>query len=281
MQPPAAPTTPTTSTASCAGRRSRSTTAATSTTATSTRCWAFRWSRRQAAGSCLRSVGDDARRRAGRRGRSLLRLHGRPGIELRRRAGLEPSRPSLLAPLSGSCIPGPSPGEERWSHPASMRVSIIVPALDEARAIVATLAALQSSRAAGHEVIVVDGGSVDVTVALATPLADRVVGAARGRAQTDERRGCSGRGRPPALSARRFAPARRWRLRTLVRALARTGRRWGPLRHRDRRERAAPWAPGRGADEPALARHRNRDRRPGDLRRAHAVSRGWRDWSSR
>jgi rSAM/selenodomain-associated transferase 2/rSAM/selenodomain-associated transferase 1 len=63
-----------------------------------------------------------------------------------------------------------------------VRVSIVVPALDEVRGITATLAPLQPLRADGHEVIVVDGGSRDATVALATPLADRVIVAERGRA---------------------------------------------------------------------------------------------------
>ena len=47
------------------------------------------------------------------------------------------------------------------------RLSIVVPTLDEAAGIVATLAALQPLRAAGHEVVVVDGGSRDATLALA------------------------------------------------------------------------------------------------------------------
>jgi rSAM/selenodomain-associated transferase 2 len=63
------------------------------------------------------------------------------------------------------------------------RLSIIVPVLNEAAGIVAALTPLQAWRRAGHEVIVVDGGSVDATPALAAPLADRVVGAARGRAR--------------------------------------------------------------------------------------------------
>jgi rSAM/selenodomain-associated transferase 2/rSAM/selenodomain-associated transferase 1 len=63
-----------------------------------------------------------------------------------------------------------------------MRLSVIVPALDEACGIVATLAPLQPLRAAGHEVIVVDGGSADATMALAAPLADRAFVAPRGRA---------------------------------------------------------------------------------------------------
>ena len=61
-------------------------------------------------------------------------------------------------------------------------VSIIVPVLDEARAIEAALAPLQAWRAAGAEVIVVDGGSRDATATLAAPLADRVIASPRGRA---------------------------------------------------------------------------------------------------
>src|SRR5882724_6121121 len=63
-----------------------------------------------------------------------------------------------------------------------MHVSIIVPVLDEERGIASALAALQALRAIGHEVIVVDGGSRDRTLALATPLADRALSAPRGRA---------------------------------------------------------------------------------------------------
>ena len=61
-------------------------------------------------------------------------------------------------------------------------VSIVVPVLDEAAAIAATLAPLQRLRAAGAEIVVVDGGSADGTAVLAEPLADRVVTAPRGRA---------------------------------------------------------------------------------------------------
>lgn len=64
-----------------------------------------------------------------------------------------------------------------------MRLSIILPVLDEAAGIAASLDALRPLRAAGHEVIVVDGGSRDGTVALAAPRADRVIAAPRGRAR--------------------------------------------------------------------------------------------------
>ena len=61
-------------------------------------------------------------------------------------------------------------------------LSIVIPVLDEATTIVEALRALAPPRARGAEVIVVDGGSADDTVRLATPLADRALASARGRA---------------------------------------------------------------------------------------------------
>jgi rSAM/selenodomain-associated transferase 2 len=63
------------------------------------------------------------------------------------------------------------------------RLSVIVPALDEAGQIAATLRPLQTLRTAGHEVIVVDGGSIDDTIVLARPLADAVISSLCGRAR--------------------------------------------------------------------------------------------------
>ncbi|NIR58622.1 MAG: glycosyltransferase, partial [Gammaproteobacteria bacterium] len=63
-----------------------------------------------------------------------------------------------------------------------MRISIIVPTLNEAETIGVTLESLAPVRARGHEVIVVDGGSDDGTPEHAAPLADRVLHAPRGRA---------------------------------------------------------------------------------------------------
>jgi rSAM/selenodomain-associated transferase 2 len=62
-------------------------------------------------------------------------------------------------------------------------LSVVVPVLNEAAGIVNALQRLAPLRARGHEVIVVDGGSSDNTVALASPLADHVVHSPRGRAQ--------------------------------------------------------------------------------------------------
>ena len=63
-----------------------------------------------------------------------------------------------------------------------MRISIIVPTLNEADGIVATLERLKPFRQDGHEVIVVDGGSTDDTVKLATSRADKVITSSPGRA---------------------------------------------------------------------------------------------------
>jgi rSAM/selenodomain-associated transferase 2 len=67
--------------------------------------------------------------------------------------------------------------------PDADRISIIIPALNEAAGIRDTLAPLQALRARGHEVVVVDGGSTDGTQELARALADHVVASARGRAR--------------------------------------------------------------------------------------------------
>jgi rSAM/selenodomain-associated transferase 2 len=61
-----------------------------------------------------------------------------------------------------------------------MSLSVIIPTLNEERCIAATL---RRARAAGvREIIVVDGGSVDGTRAVAEELADLVLSAPRGRA---------------------------------------------------------------------------------------------------
>jgi len=61
-------------------------------------------------------------------------------------------------------------------------LSIIMPVLDEAEGIVAALQALAPLRRQGAEVIVVDGGSRDGTIALARAHADQVISGPRGRA---------------------------------------------------------------------------------------------------
>lgn len=100
---------------------------------------------------------------------------------------------------------------------AEARISIIIPVLNEAGTLPATLAALQPWRRQGHEILVIDGGSRDATVQLARPLADRVCHAARGRAVQMLAGAALARGsifwflhadtRPPADAARAISDA--------------------------------------------------------------------------
>jgi rSAM/selenodomain-associated transferase 2 len=62
-----------------------------------------------------------------------------------------------------------------------MKLSIVIPVLNEAAGIEAALRALAPYRRRGAEVIVVDGGSSDGTAKLARPFADRVIAGPRGR----------------------------------------------------------------------------------------------------
>lgn len=64
-----------------------------------------------------------------------------------------------------------------------MRISIIIPTLNEAQHIESTLRCLEPLRKKGHEVIVIDGGSQDSTIQLAAATADAVITSIPGRAQ--------------------------------------------------------------------------------------------------
>lgn len=62
------------------------------------------------------------------------------------------------------------------------RLSIIIPTLNESTQIEFYLKKLQALRQQGHEVIIVDGGSYDNTVSLASSLCDRVIHSKKSRA---------------------------------------------------------------------------------------------------
>ena len=64
----------------------------------------------------------------------------------------------------------------------SARISIVIPALNEAGCITRTLDKLQAMRRRGHELIVVDGGSTDNTLAVSEALADQLIQSPQGRA---------------------------------------------------------------------------------------------------
>ncbi|HEX8274129.1 MAG TPA: TIGR04283 family arsenosugar biosynthesis glycosyltransferase [Longimicrobiaceae bacterium] len=108
------------------------------------------------------------------------------------------------------------------------RISLVVPALDEAAGIAATLAPLQALRARGHEVLVVDGGSTDGTPELATPLADRVVRSERGRGRARQQNAGAREARGDVLlflhADTRLPPDAD---RLVLDGLARSGRGWG------------------------------------------------------
>lgn len=64
-----------------------------------------------------------------------------------------------------------------------MRLVIVMPVLDEAEVLAASLVGLQPLRARGAQLIVADGGSRDGSAAIARPLADALIEAPRGRAR--------------------------------------------------------------------------------------------------
>jgi rSAM/selenodomain-associated transferase 2 len=68
------------------------------------------------------------------------------------------------------------------NEPNPVALSIIIPALNEARGIERLLNSLSPMRARGVEIIVVDGGSEDGTFEIARPLIDQIATAPRGRA---------------------------------------------------------------------------------------------------
>jgi rSAM/selenodomain-associated transferase 2 len=118
-------------------------------------------------------------------------------------------------------LSSPSQGEEEQQV-----ISIIIPALNESEGIAACLMPLQPLRAAGHEIIVVDGGSRDETVALAQPLADKVIRAPRGRASQMNAGARIATGKVLLfLHADTRLPAEADRL--IVEGMARSGKGWG------------------------------------------------------
>jgi rSAM/selenodomain-associated transferase 2 len=107
-----------------------------------------------------------------------------------------------------------------------MKLSIVMPVLDEAAEIEAALQALAPYRVRGVEVVVVDGSSSDGTPELARPLADRVIAAARGRSlQMNAGAGAAQGDALLFLHADTRLPENADRL--MLDGLARSGRAWG------------------------------------------------------
>jgi rSAM/selenodomain-associated transferase 2 len=105
-------------------------------------------------------------------------------------------------------------------------ISVIIPTLHEARNIGSLLDSLAPVRAAGGEILVVDGGSADDTASLAVSHADRVLSAPRGRAAQMNAGAAAARGDLLVfLHADTQAPIEA--LLRLPDLLARSGRSWG------------------------------------------------------
>lgn len=122
----------------------------------------------------------------------------------------------------------------------AVRVSIIVPAYNEAARIEHTLRALAPLRAEGAELLVADGGSSDATRTLALPWADRVLEAPRGRASQMNAGAAAARGQLLLfLHADTHLPADA--VRTVWQAMRQRHRGWG--RFDVRIEGRSPWLP--------------------------------------
>lgn len=105
-------------------------------------------------------------------------------------------------------------------------LSIVMPVLDEEAVIVDALSALAPLRARGVEIVVVDGGSRDETVARAGPLCDRLITARRSRALQMNAGAAASRGQILLfLHADTRLPADADSL--VATALAKSGRVWG------------------------------------------------------
>ncbi len=107
-----------------------------------------------------------------------------------------------------------------------MKLSIVMPVLNEAAEIEPALRALAPLRGRGCEVIVVDGGSGDATTEIARPLADLVIEAKRGRgSQMNAGAACASGDVLLFLHADTELPPEADSL--ICEGLARSGRMWG------------------------------------------------------
>ena len=105
-------------------------------------------------------------------------------------------------------------------------ISIVVPVRNEAACIEAQLQRLQAYRSRGHELIVIDGGSIDATVQLTTGLVDSCASGESGRSRQMNQGAASARGDVLLfLHADTELPEDADQL--IIEALAAQGSRWG------------------------------------------------------
>ncbi len=107
-----------------------------------------------------------------------------------------------------------------------MRLSIVVPVLNEAEGIEGFLHQFDAARRDGHEVIVVDGGSDDETVLRARPWCDVLLASAPGRAQQMQI-GVNAASGDALWFVHADTLLRPGTFRSVVAALGREGRTWG------------------------------------------------------
>ncbi len=106
------------------------------------------------------------------------------------------------------------------------RISIIIPVFNEAAVAARTLSTLQPLRAAGHELILVDGGSDDATVALSEPFVDQVIRMPKGRSRQMNAGAKLARGEIFLfLHTDTLLPERADQL--IIKGMGRGGRKWG------------------------------------------------------
>jgi glycosyltransferase involved in cell wall biosynthesis len=108
----------------------------------------------------------------------------------------------------------------------SKSISIVIPVRNEAGYIAAQLQRLQAYRSRGHELIVIDGGSLDDTVQLTTGLVDSCESGESGRSRQMNQGAASARGDVLLfLHADTELPEDADGL--IIEALAEQGSRWG------------------------------------------------------
>ena len=175
-----------------------------------------------------------------------------------------PQGSSAYASYYRRIVAGPDYAHHAGGGP--MKLSIIIPVLDEAAGIEAALVALAPLRADGAEIVVVDGGSRDDTLKLARPLADHVIAAPPGRASQMNAGAAIATGDLLVfLHADTRLPHGAGRL--LLDGLARqSAAAWGRFDVRIDGGGMSAAAAGGADDEPALATDRHLHRRPGDIR---------------
>lgn len=107
-----------------------------------------------------------------------------------------------------------------------MRVSIVIPVLNEADGIVLFLESLQALRRAGHQVIVADGGSSDATLQRASGRVDRLIQSPAGRARQMNAGALAANGEI-ILFLHADSQLPELAIATIVESMRATGRSWG------------------------------------------------------